>query len=993
MKRLFSAAFAAVSILLSSSLPVVAHQPSATLVQKAPKVGVLSEAFKANPEVRIIVQHATPGVSGPLDTSSAASVAETVSANAVAQGGIVASFVGGDADKAKRWDVRRMSHLPMMVMTVTAAEAEALAQDPRVEKIWADEISRPTLDQSVPLIGMTGTGGAYANGAEGTNTAVAVLDTGVDSSHPFMAGKVVDEACFSTTSSGNASTTVCPNGSGSQTGAGAGTACASSVNGCNHGTHVAGIVAGRNSSGSPASGVAREAKIIAVQVFSRFDNASLCNPLPSPCALSYNTDQLAGLNHVLSRVGALAQTIASVNMSLGGGYNTGFCDSNSLKPAVDSLRSSNVATVIASGNNGFVDGIGAPSCISTAITVGSTTKSDVISSFSNSASMVDLLAPGTSINSSVPGSGYAFFSGTSMATPHVAGAFAAIRSRLPSATVTQIETALKNTGTLVADTRSGGTQTKPRIRVDLALNQLLGSSSSPALTVSAGSLVSSGNVGGPFSPSSTTFTVTNSGTGTLSWTAGSSNTTVASVSPASGSLGAGGSASVTVAIASGANGLTAGSYSSTISFNNTNNSVGNTTRSVSLTVNGPSANNDNFANAITLSGLSGSTTGNNASATRQSGEPIHYQNVTGNKSVWWRWTPSSTGHARISLSGSGFDTVLAVYTGSSLTGLTQIASNDDSRELGSLQSLVDFEATSGTAYYIAVDTYSSSTTGGSISLAYSLNTTPGPAGLFSAVLPYARSVQVGTTVTAFANIFNTTSTAATNCYLQLPTGTPGQFFFRPTTPSNQIDSSYAPNDPVTISAGSIQNFVFAYTPSSTLSTEIRLVFSCSNKAPVTSYNGVNTFILSATSSPGPDVVVVGATPSNDGIVNIPGNTGTGLLVASGVNIGTSAPITVSADTGSTSLPVVLTVCQTNPSTGACLSPPGASTTSTLNTNSVATYSVFVRGTGNVAFDPANRRIFLRFRDSGGVTRGATNVAVRTDTSGGTSVPGQQAAAK
>jgi hypothetical protein len=79
----------------------------------------------------------------------------------------------------------------------------------------------------------------------------------------------------------------------------------------------------------------------------------------------------------------------------------------------------------------------------------------------------------------------------------------------------------------------------------------------------------------------------------------------------------------------------------------------------------------------------------------------------------------------------------------------------------------------------------------------------------------------------------------------------------------------------------------------------------------------------------------------------------------------------------------LTICETNPSTGVCLSPPGASTTRSSPTNSVATYTIFVTGGGNVAFDPANNRLFMRVRDSNNVVRGATNVAVRTVAGGST----------
>ena len=102
-----------------------------------------------------------------------------------------------------------------------------------------------------------------------------------------------------------------------------------------------------------------------------------------------------------------------MNLSLGGGKYSANCDSEPEKPAIDNLRSAGIATVVASGNDGYRDSISAPACISSAVSVGSTTDSDTVSSFANLASILSLLAPGSSINSSVPGGGFAVWSGTS----------------------------------------------------------------------------------------------------------------------------------------------------------------------------------------------------------------------------------------------------------------------------------------------------------------------------------------------------------------------------------------------------------------------------------------------------------------------------------------------------------------------------------------------------------------------------------------------------
>lgn len=375
--------------------------------------------------------------------------------------------------------LRNFEISPIFAVNVDQAELEALAADARVIRIHYDRLLQPTLNDSVPLVGMSGPAGAYVVAATGKGQAVAVIDTGVQAEHPFLSGKVVAEECFSNGANKNRS--LCPNGTPSQTGPGAAdpttSACVeASGNICIHGTHVAGIAAGRDTAGTgqAANGIAKEGSIVAVQVFTRVDDNTLCNNR-SPCVLAYTSDVLAGLNWVFSNLAGLSDKtkVASVNLSLGGGKYTGYCDGHPLKPIVDNLRSAGVATVIAAGNEGYVDAVASPGCISTAVTVGSSTKQDGISWFSNMASMVDLLGPGSGIVSSVPDSAYQSLNGTSMATPHVAGAFAAIRSRLPNATVAQIEEALKSTGVVIADDRASAPQTaKPRIQVDQALAAL-----------------------------------------------------------------------------------------------------------------------------------------------------------------------------------------------------------------------------------------------------------------------------------------------------------------------------------------------------------------------------------------------------------------------------------------------------------------------------------------------------------------------------------------
>ena len=249
--------------------------------------------------------------------------------------------------------------------------------------------------------------------------------------------------------------------------------------------------------------------------------------------------------------------------------------------------------------------------------------------------------------------------------------------------------------------------------------------------------------------------------------------------------------------------------------------------------------------------------------------------------------------------------------------------------------------------------------------------------LVAAVLPSSRSVLVGTPATTFATIINAGSVTATSCGISRITSIPATFSYQTTNPAtNQVIGS--PNTPVAIAAGAAQTFVFALTPTGPISsTDVQLSFDCTNSNPAAINSGLNTLLLSASATPIPDIVALAATPTNDGIVNIPGTSGAGAFAVATVNVGASGSIIASADTGSASLPVNISLCQTNPATGQCISAIDSTVTTTINANATPTFGIFIQGNGNVTFDPAANRIFVRFKDSGGVTRGSTSVAVRT----------------
>jgi hypothetical protein len=372
---------------------------------------------------------------------------------------------------------------PIVHMQVDEAALQRLLSLPDVRYVQENDIIMGRDNGSNAAINVPA---AWTAGFDGTGWTVVVMGSGVQSSHPFLAGKLVDEACFSSALVSANTTSVCPNGHSTgpagqpgQAGPGSGVNCPTTTAACEHGTGSAGIVVGKNYAGGPGfDGVARGANYISVQIFSQATDSPTSSPpnictasgLASPCAISFSSDQLSAFQYILSTFAANpAYKIASVDLGAGGATQATACDTDARKIPIDGLRAAGIATVIAAGNDGTV-GLEKPACISTSISVGSTDNSDVVQSFSTRSPLMTFFAPGLNITtaSSTPASTFHTVSGTSPSTSHVAGAWAVLKQRKPTATVDDILGALQSTGTPI----STNGFTKPRINVGAAATAL-----------------------------------------------------------------------------------------------------------------------------------------------------------------------------------------------------------------------------------------------------------------------------------------------------------------------------------------------------------------------------------------------------------------------------------------------------------------------------------------------------------------------------------------
>jgi subtilisin family serine protease len=286
--------------------------------------------------------------------------------------------------------------------TLTGGAAAPRALAGGVTKVWLDGRRRPTLDVSVPQIGAPA---AWAAGYTGTGVTVAVLDSGIDGEHPDLAGKVAARVNFTEGVEDDRDLT-------------------------GHGTHVASTIAGN---GSRYRGVAPDARLL---------DGKVC--VVDGCAESWI---LAGMEWA-----AAEQHAKVVNLSLGGFDSP---DVDPIEAAVDALSQQyGTLFVIAAGNDG-TGGVNSPGSADAALTVGAVDRADRVADFSSRGPRVgdgaikpDVTAPGVAItaargaDSDLPGDAYTALSGTSMATPHVAGAAALLSQRHPDWPGARLKSAL-----------------------------------------------------------------------------------------------------------------------------------------------------------------------------------------------------------------------------------------------------------------------------------------------------------------------------------------------------------------------------------------------------------------------------------------------------------------------------------------------------------------------------------------------------------------------
>lgn len=380
---------------------------------------------------------------------------------------------------------RTLSNLGLLSVRVTDTELRALSTG-NDRRVLAIELNKPMattagLDLAMTTINMPS---AWTAGYRAAGQNLVVMDSGVQSNHLFLRGatgvsRVTYEACFGTSATSNNVTYVSrcpsPNANGDSPLGQAGSAapvpnCSSSnPNACHHGTHVAGIAAGRNYAGIPngsanMQGGAPDAGIIATQVFS-YDVNGVAQPV------AFTLDLVTAMEAVVSAMQAgTTSNPFSVNLSLGGGAHTSACGttSTSFTTAAQTLYGLGVPVVAATGNSSSNTAIGWPACVPRVIKAaavrndGIATARATFSNVANPASFPNddfFFAPGgrdtvdgtairSAISSSTSNAQYGTMSGTSQAAPQVTAVLAAVKAAVPGISVADAAAWMRNSGSV-----------------------------------------------------------------------------------------------------------------------------------------------------------------------------------------------------------------------------------------------------------------------------------------------------------------------------------------------------------------------------------------------------------------------------------------------------------------------------------------------------------------------------------------------------------------
>ncbi len=318
---------------------------------------------------------------------------------------------------------------------VTSEGLEKLKHNPNVEKIYFDKVYTLSLTDSVPLINASKlhTYKVSEQNITGIGETICILDTGINYTHESF---------------GSCSQTDFLNGNCNKVLSGY-----DYINNDNdtyddhgHGTHVAGIAAANGN----VLGVAPGVSIIMIKV---------CNSAGSCSSSSI----LSGFEWCVTNKNTYNISVISMSFGDSGQYTSATCPFDTIDAGIASAYSAGIFIVAASGNNGYTSGISHPACNENVTAAGATDKTDTIT-FNRGGDLLTLLAPGVSITSTWIDGSTATLSGTSMSTPHIAGA-AAILQQYAKANgsllaPSEIKTVLNNTGKAIYDSSSDKTYTR-----------------------------------------------------------------------------------------------------------------------------------------------------------------------------------------------------------------------------------------------------------------------------------------------------------------------------------------------------------------------------------------------------------------------------------------------------------------------------------------------------------------------------------------------------